>query len=128
MAFYLGNPRIFSDATNLHYSYNEYDLFNSIPYSGERDSSPGSGPGRGVRQGDPLSLYLFVLCMERLSLQLEEAVHGKLIHPINFRAKVRLSHLFFVDDIFLFTKAMTRDCKNLCQILQKFMPNFTKIL
>ena len=58
--------------------------------------------------------------MERLSLQLEEVVRGKLIHPINIRARVRLSHLFFTDDNFLFTKATTRDWKNLCQILQKF--------
>ena len=77
-------------------------------------------PSRGVRQGDPLSPYLFILCMERLSLQLEEVVRGKCIHPINFRARVRLSHLFFAVDIFLFTKATTRDCKNLCQILHKF--------
>ena len=69
---------------------------------------------RGVRQGDPLSRYLFILCMERLSLQLEEVIHGKHIHPINFKARVRLLHLFFADDIFLFTKATTRDCKNLC--------------
>ena len=77
-------------------------------------------PSRGVRQDDPLSSYLFILCLEWLSLQLEEVVRDKLIHPINFWARVRLSHIFFTDDIFLFTKATFRDYKNLCQILQKF--------
>lgn len=77
-------------------------------------------PSRGVRQGDPLSPYLFILCLEWFSIKLEEAVRGKLIHPINFWARVRLSHLFFTDDIFLFTKATVRDCKNLYKILQKF--------
>ena len=77
-------------------------------------------PNRGVQQGDPLSLYLFILCLEWLSIKLAEAVWDKLIHLINLWARVHLSHLFFPDDIFLFTKAMARDCNNLCKILQNF--------
>ena len=77
-------------------------------------------PSRGIRQGDPLSPYLFILCLERLSIKLNEVVHDKSIHPINFKMGVRLSHLFFANDIFLFTKATMRDCKNLSRLLLDF--------
>ena len=33
---------------------------------------------------------------------------------------MRLSHLFFANDIFLFTQAKVKDCKNLSWILQQF--------
>ena len=77
-------------------------------------------PSRGLRQGDPLSPYLFILFLERLSIKLTEAVQEKLLHSISFWGRVHLSHLFFADDIFLFTRATTRDCKNLGQILSRF--------
>ena len=74
---------------------------------------PEVSPSRGVRQGDPLSPYLFILCLERLSRLLEEAVRDKRVHPIGFRGQVRISHLFFADNIFLFTKAKVSNCQNL---------------
>ena len=77
-------------------------------------------PNRGIQQGDPLSSYLFIFCLERLSIKLNEAVHDKVVHPISFRGRVRLSHLFFAGDIFLFTKETVRDYKNLGGILLDF--------
>ena len=41
-------------------------------------------PPRGTRKGDPLSPYFFILCLERLSIMLEEATQNRLIIPISF--------------------------------------------
>ena len=85
-------------------------------------------PSRAIRQGDPLSPYLFILCLERLSIKLNEAVCDKLIHPIHFRTGVRLLHLFFADDIFLFTRAIARDCKNLSRLLLDFCESSDQLM
>ena len=88
-------------------------LWNETPF-------PKVAPNRSIRQGNPLSPYLFLLCLERLSIMLEVAVRERIIHHINFRGRVRLSHLFFADDIFLFTTAKAKDYKNLSRILKNF--------
>ena len=106
LEFFQMPPTLITLIMNMISSARFHTLWNGTPL-------PEMVPSREVRQGDPLSPYLFILCLEQLLLQLEEAVWGKLIHPLSFRAKVRLLHLFFADDIFLFTTATTKDCKNL---------------
>ena len=59
---------------------------------------------RGVHQGDPLSSFMFLIAMEAFSLSLSKAV----LHPrFDFHPKckqIKLSHLCFADDLFLFAK------------------------
>ena len=53
-------------------------------------------PHRGLRQGDPLSPYLFILCAEGLSSMLQRAEENGKIEGISVcRGAPRINHLFF---------------------------------
>ena len=78
-------------------------------------------PTRGVRQGDPLSPYIFVLCMERLSrLILNEVNVGRWEAMRLGQNGSLLSHLFFADDLVLFAKANTKQVRVIEEILNLF--------
>lgn len=66
-------------------------------------------PSASLRQGDPLSSYLFILCMETLSMKLIAAQISKDIQGIKIASSApSLTHLFFADDAIFFFKAFPK--------------------
>jgi hypothetical protein len=75
-------------------------------------------PTRGIRQGDPLSPYLFLLCAEVLSSKLQDAERNGWLRGVPTSVNgPRLTHLFFADDSLLFCKVNQREWHCLCEIL-----------
>jgi hypothetical protein len=72
-------------------------------------------PQRGIRQGDPISPYLFVLCMDKLShFILHEVNKGKWCCIKAGRNDPMVSHLIFADDLLLFREANELQMHALC--------------
>jgi len=78
-------------------------------------------PKRGLRQGDPLSPSLFILCAEGLSALLKRTEARGDIHGVKVcRGASLLTHLLFADDCFLFCRANMRETTKMKEILQAY--------
>ncbi|KAM6598980.1 hypothetical protein CsatA_018589 [Cannabis sativa] len=74
-------------------------------------------PNRGLRQGDPLSPYLFLICAKGLSALIKQAESKKEIFGLKVaREAPSISHLFFADDSLLFLAANEGSLHSIQQI------------
>ncbi|XP_047339811.1 uncharacterized protein LOC124943328 [Impatiens glandulifera] len=78
---------------------------------------------RGIRQGDPLSSFLFVIIMEAFSRMIVFAENSNLIRGVDCgvkRSPFVISHLLFADDTLCMIQATRRNFKHLRDILWLF--------
>jgi hypothetical protein len=78
-------------------------------------------PQRGLRQGDPLSPYLFLICAEGFSALLNGADEDGSLEGIQLcNGAPRFNHLLFADDSLVLIKANSECARNLQHILQLY--------
>ncbi|XP_056862473.1 uncharacterized protein LOC130510143 [Raphanus sativus] len=95
----------------------------SVTYSFLINGSPRGSviPSRGIRQGDPLSPYIFILCSEVLSGLCNRSQEEGRIQGIQVaRGSPRINHLLFADDTMFFLSASRESTTALKAILDRY--------
>lgn len=79
-------------------------------------------PQRGLRQGDPLSPYLFILASEVLSAMMNcKTEQGEMRGIKLARGSSKLTHcIMFADDTIVFLRATRDNCENFIHILNAY--------
>ena len=76
---------------------------------------------KGLRQGDPLSLFLFTTVADELSRMLLRAKERSLLEGFRVgRNRTRVSHLQFADDTIFFPNTCEEDLQTLKSLLLVF--------
>lgn len=78
-------------------------------------------PKRGLRQGDPMSPYLFLLCVEGLSDELQNAANVGDIRGCSVSQSAPIiTHLLFADDSFLYFRGIVDKSARIQDLLIKY--------
>jgi hypothetical protein len=78
-------------------------------------------PSRGLRQGDPLSPYLFILSQDILSRIIENQFNGGGLSGVKASiGSPAITHVMYADDIVIFSKATRNEASNLNHCIEKY--------
>lgn len=78
-------------------------------------------PDRGLRQGDPLFPYFFILCANVLFGVIHKEVSSGTIHGLKVaRSAPPISHLLFADDNLVFTRAHPNEVDTVLMVLSTY--------
>lgn len=95
------------------------DITYRININGENSSEFCST--RGVRQGDPLSLLLFIMAQQIFSQNLKKLEQRGDLHSYRLGRNIEpISHLLFADDMLVLSNGSIRSLKCLRGLLQKY--------
>lgn len=77
---------------------------------------------RGIRQGDPISPFIFILAAEGLGRYFKKELRERRIRGIRIWGNdLPITNQQFVDDIMLFCEVSLREIRNVKRILELFM-------
>nr|GEX24429.1 RNA-directed DNA polymerase, eukaryota [Tanacetum cinerariifolium] len=74
----------------------------------------------GLKQGDPLAPYLFILIMESLHISLSRATSAGVFNGIRINDLMVISHLFYADDAIFMEEWSDSNMANIVKILRCF--------
>lgn len=90
-------------------------------------------PQRGISQGDPISPYLYIICIEGLTSVIRQCIQRNQIHGYRTsRGGPPISHLLFADDSLVFCRETEEECNKLMEVLKTYQDasgqevNYTK--
>ncbi|GJS95704.1 RNA-directed DNA polymerase, eukaryota [Tanacetum coccineum] len=75
---------------------------------------------RGLKQGDPISPFLFILIMETLHLSFKRVIEANLFKGISINASFSISHLFYADDVVFIGEWNSSNIKTVAKVLNCF--------
>ncbi|GKC77531.1 RNA-directed DNA polymerase, eukaryota, reverse transcriptase zinc-binding domain protein [Tanacetum coccineum] len=105
-------------------------MFGEITVAGTEDGAVDGDGGRGLRQGDHISPYLFTLVMEILTLIIKRKVEQNDNFQYRFGCKkLKITNVCFADDLLMFCHAdkvqiRVKECKSLINKVESRISNW----